>query len=57
MSELGAIYMSTPKNIIDEALSLSVNDKAELVNQLLSAINCLDEDIEKKMGIRGGKSN
>jgi putative addiction module component (TIGR02574 family) len=48
MSELGAIYMSTPKNIIDEALSLSVNDKAELVDQLLSAIDCLDEDIEKQ---------
>jgi putative addiction module component (TIGR02574 family) len=40
--------MSTPKQIIDEALSLSVDDKAELVDQLLSDIDGLDKSIEKK---------
>ena len=40
--------MATPKDIIDEALSLSVSDKAELVDQLLSSIDNLDKDIEKK---------
>ena len=40
--------MSTAKHIIDEALSLSVDDKAELVDQLLSAIDGLDKGNEKK---------
>lgn len=40
--------MSTPKQIIDEALSLSLDDKAELVDQLLSSIEGLDKEIEKK---------
>jgi len=40
--------MSTPKHIIDEALSLSVDDKAELVDQLLSDIDGLDKSIEEK---------
>ena len=40
--------MSTPTNIIDEVLSLSVTDKAELVDQLLSDIDGIDKEIEKK---------
>ena len=40
--------MSTPKNIIDEVLSLPISDKAELVDQLLSNIDGLDKDIEAK---------
>lgn len=40
--------MSTPKHIIDEALSLSINDKAGLVDQLLSDIDSLDKDKERK---------
>ena len=40
--------MSTPKHIIDESLSLSIDDKAELVDQLLSDIDGLDKNIEKK---------
>ncbi len=38
--------MTTPEDIIDEVLSLSVTEKAELVDQLLSSINGLDADIE-----------
>lgn len=38
--------MATPKNLIDEALSLPVTDKAELVDQLLSSIDNIDKDIE-----------
>jgi len=40
--------MSTPKKIIDEALALSIDDKADLVDQLLSNINDLDKSIESK---------
>jgi len=39
--------MATPKHITDEALSLPVTDKAELVDQLLRSINDIDKDIEK----------
>ncbi|MGD8784576.1 MAG: addiction module protein [Thioalkalispiraceae bacterium] len=40
--------MSTPKNIIDEVLSLPIDEKAELVDQLLRNIDGLDKDIEEK---------
>ncbi len=40
--------MSAPKHIIKEALSLSIDDKAELVDRLLSDINGVDKDIETK---------
>jgi putative addiction module component (TIGR02574 family) len=40
--------MSTSKNIIMEALALPIDDKAELVDQLLSQIDQLDKDIEAK---------
>jgi len=40
--------MSTPKHIINEALSLSLDEKAELVDQLLSDIDGLNKDIEQK---------
>ncbi len=40
--------MSTPKHIITEALSLSVDEKAELVDRLLSNIDGLDKNIEEK---------
>ncbi len=44
----GAKTMSMPKHIIDEALSLSVDDKAELVDQLLFDIDGIDKNIEEK---------
>ncbi len=47
-SRFGGYSMATPKHIIDEVLSLSDDEKAELVDQLLSAIDGLDKDIEKK---------
>ncbi len=40
--------MSTPNNIIDAVLSLSVDDKAELVDQLLREIDGIDKDMEEK---------
>jgi putative addiction module component (TIGR02574 family) len=40
--------MATPKDIIDEALLLSITEKAELVDQLLSSIDNIDKNIEKK---------
>lgn len=40
--------MSTPKHIINEALSLSLDDKVKLVDQLLSKIDGIDNAIEKK---------
>lgn len=40
--------MSTSKNIINEVLSLSIDDKAELIDQLLCNIDGIDKDIEAK---------
>lgn len=40
--------MSAPRHIINEALSLSVDDKAELVDRLLSNIDGIYKDIESK---------
>ena len=40
--------MSTPKHIINEALSLTLDEKAELVDKLLSNIDGIDKDIEQK---------
>ena len=40
--------MATPKDILDEVLSLPVSDRAELVDQLLSSIDNIDKNIETK---------
>jgi len=42
------VQISTPKHIINEALSLSPDEKTELVDQLLSNIDAIDSAIEEK---------
>ena len=40
--------MATPKDIVDEVLSLPLTEKAELVDQLLRSIDGLDAELESE---------
>ena len=40
--------MATPREIINEALTLPPDDKAELVDKLLNSLEEIDETIEKQ---------